>query len=798
MRTRRRFHAPLVMALGTLFVFCHATHRMPVLEAQSVVDAAVEDALSPSASASPSELDGGSVTGSTRPFASSEEEAGRWAPIGSVVEAAIAAGKMPGCVVVVGRHDDILFEHAYGSRSLLPERSPMTAETVFDLASLTKPVATATSIMILVDRGKIDLDARASTYVPELARLPPFTVRQLLIHTSGLPAGTPMSEWSPNRAEVIRHIAALHPKALPGERFEYSDVGFVVLQEIVNRTSGKELAAFAADEIFTPLGMKETGYLPGAELRLRAAPTEQRDGGFMQGEVHDPRAFALGGVAGHAGVFSTAHDLARYARAMLDKGALDGRSIFGPKTFERLIARHETSKGGRTLGWDLDSSFATHRSALLSPRAFGHGGYTGTAMWIDPEKDLYIIFLSNRVHPDGKGAVNPVVAEVATLAISAATVDAGVDVLRAESFERLRGARVGLVTNAAARAKDGTTTVDLLRSAPLTLAAVFTPEHGLGGDREGVIGDSTYAGIPVHSLYGEHFAPTATSLAGIDTLVFDLQDVGMRFYTYASTMKRAMKIAAEKKLRFVVLDRPNPIGGAEVQGPVLGSEPDADATKRGFVNYHALPLRHGMTMGELARLFMEDERLDLRLDVVRMGGWRRKDTFERTGLSWSAPSPNLRSIRSVMLYPAIGLLESTNVSVGRGTDTPFEVVAAPWMDSAAVVKRLAELAPAGVAFETTEVTPRSSVHANKRCKGIRIRVTDLSRFEPIRTALTIAAALHEVHKIEWDFEGLDKMLRYPPALSAIRDGKPLADVEATWSSGLAALKVRREKFLLYR
>ena len=777
---RRLLHGALVGTLGASLLYCHAARYEAVLPAP-VASVVAKETLVPSDAGSPV-------------AARIDEDAARWAPIDAVVRAAIEAGKMPGCVVVVGRHDDVLFERAYGSRALLPERTPMTADTVFDLASLTKPIATATSIMILVDRGKIDLEARASAYVPELAKLPPFTVRQLLLHTSGLPAATPLSDWTTDRAEVIRHIAGLTLKSLPGERFLYSDVGFVVLQEIVERVSGKELATFAAEEIFAPLGMKDTGYLPPPRIRARAAPTEERDGGFMIGEVHDPRAFALGGVAGHAGVFSTARDLSRYARAMLERGALDEHRLFSTKTFEQFIARHTTSKGGRALGWDIDSTFATHRSALFSAKAFGHGGYTGTAMWIDPERDLFLVFLSNRVHPDGKGAVNPLIAEIATLAVDAVEVKTGIDVLRAESFERLRGAKVGLVTNASAKAKDGTTTIDVLRAAPgVTVAAIFTPEHGMGGDREGKIADSAYEGLPIYSLYGERFSPTAESLAGIDTIVFDLQDVGMRFYTYASTMKRAMRMAAERHLRFVVLDRPNPIGGVDVQGPVL-----AESDVKGFVNHHALPLRHGMTMGELARLFAEDEHLDLRLDVVKARGWRRKDTFDRTGLAWTAPSPNLRSLRSVELYPAVGLLESTNVSVGRGTEMPFEIVAAPWMDGAAVAKKLNEAGIGGVVFEPIEITPKASIHAHKKCRGVHISVNDRARFEPVRTGIAIAVALREVHPTEWDFDQLDKMLRHPPAMDAIRAGKGLADIEATWAFDLGTFKERRERFLLYK
>lgn len=729
----------------------------------------------------------------------------RFAAVDAAIAAAIDAGKMPGCVLIVGRHDEVLLRKAYGSRALLPERVPMTLDTVFDLASLTKPIATSTSIMILAERGKIDLHAPASRYVPELARLPAFTIEQLLTHTSGLPAATPISDYA--LSTLDDHSATMKKlgeslegklKTQPGERFLYSDVGFIVLEEIVRRRSGMSLATFAKDEVFTPLGMVDTGYLPGPELRERAAPTEQRDGHFMQGDVHDPRAWAMGGVAGHAGLFSTADDLARYARAMLGKGALDGKRIVSEKTWDNWTARRETSSGGRALGWDKDSRFATHRSILLSPRAFGHGGFTGTVMWIDPGKDLYVVFLSNRVHPDGKGAVNPLVSELATLAIDASETKTGIDVLRAESFERLKGAHVGLVTNASARAKDGTSTLDLLRAASpatLTLSAIFSPEHGIQAAAEGKIADGTYHGVPVYSLYGDRASPTGKTLDGIDTLVFDLQDAGARFYTYASTMKLAMKVAAEKKLRFVVLDRPNPLGGAEVAGPVL--ERAALDGGGSFVNHHALPVRHGMTMGELARLFADDAQLDLRLDVVRMQGWERREYFDHTGLTWTSPSPNLRSVDEVVLYPAVGLLESTNLSVGRGTDTPFEVLGAPFIDGEALARNVRARGVPGLLVEEVTFTPKASPHQGKACHGLRLRVTDRARFAPVRAAVTIALALQELYPTEWDVDHVDRMLQSKPALEAIKAGKSLDTVVGTWSAGLAAFVKRREKFLLY-
>ena len=707
---------------------------------------------------------------------------------------------MPGCVVVVGRHDEVLLRKAYGSRALLPDRVPMTLDTVFDLASLTKPLATSTSIMILVERGKVDLRAPASRYVPELAKLPPFTIEQLLTHTSGLPAATPISDYASatptDHSAVMRVLGeslAGRLKAAPGERFLYSDVGFVVLEEIVRRRGGKDVATFTRDEIWMPLGMAETGYLPAATLRARAAPTEQRDGQFMIGDVHDPRAWAMGGVAGHAGVFSTADDLSRYARAMLGKGSLDGRRIVSERTFEAWTTRHDTSSGGRALGWDKDSRFASHRSTLLSPRAFGHGGFTGTVMWVDPGKDLYVVFLSNRVHPDGKGAVNPLVAELATLAIDASDVRTGIDVLRAESFERLAGAHIGLVTNSNARAKDGTSTLDALRAAPnVTLSAIFSPEHGIQAVAEGKIADGTYHGVPVYSLYGDRASPTGPTLDGIDTLVFDLQDAGARFYTYASTMKLAMKVAADKKLRFVVLDRPNPLGGIEVSGPVLET-----ARSGSFVNHHALPVRHGMTMGELAQLFADDDKLDVKLEVVRMQNWSRRQYFDHTGLAWVSPSPNLRSVEEVVLYPAVGLLESTNLSVGRGTNTPFEVLGAPFVDGEALARNVTTRGIPGLAVEPISFTPTASPHQGKACKGLRLRVTNRARFEPVRAAVTIALALQELHPSEWDLDHVDRMLQSKAALDGIRAGMSVDAIAATWSGPLASFVKKRERFLLY-
>jgi uncharacterized protein YbbC (DUF1343 family) len=387
--------------------------------------------------------------------------------------------------------------------------------------------------------------------------------------------------------------------------------------------------------------------------------------------------------------------------------------------------------------------------------------------------------------------VNPLVAELATLAIDASETKTGIDVLRAEAFERLKGAHVGLVTNASARAKDGTSTIDVLRGATnVTLSAIFSPEHGIQAVSEGKIADGTYRGVPVYSLYGDRASPTSTTLDGIDTLVFDLQDAGARFYTYASTMKLAMKVAAEKKLRFVVLDRPNPIGGTEVSGPVL-------ERSGSFVNHHALPVRHGMTMGELAKLFIDDDKLDVKLEVVRMQSWSRRQYFDQTGLTWVSPSPNLRSVEEVVLYPALGLLESTNLSVGRGTDTPFEIVGAPFIDGDALAKNVSARGIPGVAVEAVTFTPKASPYQGKACKGLKLRVTDRARFEPVRTAITLALAIQELHPSDWEVDHFDRMLQSKTALDALKARKSVDDIAATWSGPLATFLKKRERFLLY-
>ncbi len=652
------------------------------------------------------------------------------AAIDAAVAEAIASQSVPGGVVLVGRHDRVLFRRAYGFRELEPDRAPTTVDTVFDLASLTKPIATATSIMVLVERGAVGLDDPLGTYVPECKKEGKggITLRHLLLHVSGLPADIAKEDFAHGRAEAIRRICNVSLRGTPGVASIYSDLGFVLLEEVVRRVTSRELSVFADEAIFAPLGMRDTGFLPADALRQRVAWTEFVDGSWRAGVVHDPRAFLLGGVAGHAGLFSTADDLALYARAILGGGEVDGKRILSPRSVASMIAPYDVAGSIRALGWNVQSQW---RGEGLSPTAIGHFGFTGTALWIDPDKDLFVAVLTNRVHPDGKGDAKPLVARINTLVAQAigppvgrveccdgtGGVRTGIDVLRDEGFERLRGQRVGLITNLSGRARDGTaSTVDLLLTVPgVRLTALFTPEHGLDAAHDGSVasGRDPRTGLTVYSLYGDALSPSADSLAAIDTLVFDVQDVGTRFFTYASTMRRAMAAARDHDVRFVVLDRPNPIDGIDVAGPVLVPASSS------FVNYHSLPIRHGMTVGELATLLNADDHLGVALSVVTMRGWRRAAYGDETGLPWVNPSPNLRSVDEAVLYPAVGLLEATNLSVGRGTEAPFERVGAPWIVGGALVSALTADGLAGVDFAPEIFTPRSDRYAGQSCGGIQ-------------------------------------------------------------------------------
>lgn len=370
----------------------------------------------------------------------------------------------------------------------------------------------------------------------------------------------------------------------------------------------------------------------------------------------------------------------------------------------------------------------------------------------------------------------------------------GIDLLVGQGFAELQGQRVGLITNHTGLDTYGMATADLLHVAPeIRLEALFGPEHGIRGALDEHVPDGTdeATGLPVYSLYGARTRPTTEQLAGLDTLVFDIQDIGVRFYTYISTLMHCMEAAAEAGLRFVVLDRPNPIGGVQTEGPI------ADADRLDFIACHPIPIRHGLTVGELARLFAGEKKLDLDLRIVKIEGWRREDLWDATELTWINPSPNMRSLTEALLYPGIGLLEFTNVSVGRGTDTPFEVVGAPWIAERELAAYLNAQELPGVRFVPIRFTPTSRVHEGSRCGGINLLITHRDAFVPVQTGLAVASALQTLFPESWEPARYDRLLMNRAAFAAFRAGTPTAELIASWQEGLAEFDRRCAPYRLY-
>jgi uncharacterized protein YbbC (DUF1343 family)/CubicO group peptidase (beta-lactamase class C family) len=727
--------------------------------------------------------------------------------IHAAVTSAIESNELPGAVVLVQQQDRVLIHRAFGQRAVEPQKEAMTADTVFDLASLTKPVATATSIYILLEQGKLRLDDPVAKHWPEFAAhgKDKITLEMCLLHTTGLTADNALKDYDDGPAKAFERVAALKLEAEPGTRFRYSDVGFIVLGRIVEKLSGMPLYEFAAQTIFQPLGMKDTGFRRIGQKHSasaeRCAPTTKLGDQWLRGIVHDPRAYRLGGVAGHAGLFSTADDLACYCRMILNGGELNGKRILKPETVRLFTEGVQIPKAVRSRGWDVDSSFSANRGTLFPKgKSFGHTGFTGTSLWLDPGSNSFVIFLSNRVHPNEKGNVTKLRGIIATHAaelIRLKPVEAlatGIDVLVAEKFARLKGKRVGLVTNHTGRDREGRATIDLLHAAEgVKLVALFSPEHGIRGAVDQKVGDSRdeKTGLPIYSLYGQRTKPDAKSLEGLDVLVYDIQDIGCRFYTYTSTLGHVMEAAAEHKKKLLVLDRPNPIGGVLVEGPVR------DDGRESFVGWHSLPIRHGMTIGELAMMFKAERKIDVDLEVVQMTGWRRDMLYDQTGLEWVNPSPNMRSLTAALLYPGVGLLETTNISVGRGTERPFEWIGAPWLDGKKLAAALRNRDVPGVRFVPRSDTPASSVHAKKLCGGVVIFVDDWSKLQPVRLGLAIALELKRTHANDWQSDRFDRLLIHKATFDAVVAGKELPEIESSWVAGLNRFAVERQRRLLY-
>ena len=757
--------------------------------------------------------------------------AAKLAEIDAAIRDAIGRKATPGAVFWLERNGSN-YHRAYGQRAILPDAEPMTEETIFDAASLTKSLATAPSVLLLVERGQVRLEAPLKTYLPAFTGngRDAITVRHLLTHTSGLRPGIPLRpEWSGYEGGIERALAET-PTSPPDTRFRYSDVNFILLGELVRRVGNESLDVFAARNFYRPLGMTNTGFLPDAALRPRIAPTTEENGTYFRGVVHDPTARRMGGVAGHAGLFTTTADVARFARMLLAGGSVDGGRVLKPETV-RLMTTVQTppvlTDARRGLGWDIDSPYAGPRGEHFPIGSYGHTGWTGTSLWIDPFSGTFVILMSNRNHPTEDGNILPLRRQLGTLAAEAiegfnfagvpgslprqtppaakpsssgATAGAGagdvrngIDVLAAQGFAPLKKKKVGLITNHTGIDRDRHPTIDLLRAAPeVELKALFSPEHGIRGELDEKIPDGVDAktGLPVYSLYGETRQPSPEQLAGLDALVFDIQDIGCRFYTYIATMGLCLEAAARQQIEFFVLDRVNPIGGSELEGPVYRG------TTNHFVAFHSLPLRHGMTVGELARMFNAERGWKARLTVIPVEGWRRGQWLDETGLPWTNPSPNMRNLTEAILYPGVGLLESA-VSVGRGTDTPFEVVGAPYVNDVRLAAELNRAGIPGIRFVPVRFTPRASTFKDQPCGGVYLLLTDRESCPVVDVGIVLASTLQRLHPNEFALNKLAPLLQHPATVEAIRKGKPLIEIQALWATDLGEFFARRGPFLLY-
>jgi SSS family transporter len=910
------------------------------------------EAQSPGAPFSAHRAMGGETQTSTQPAAHPD-----FTTASDLINDAITNHHLPGAVLLIGHSGRVVFEHAYGDRKLAGEPglngrpSPaerMTENTIFDMASLSKCLSTATAIMQLYEQNKLTFDEPVEQLLPafnpdhdsERAKV---SVRMLLTHTSGEPADVNLKDpWGlakPDKAEGIQRALTTPLQSAPAAVFRYSDINFILLGDIVETLSGDPLDVYAQEHIFKPFGMTETRYLPVAKacgphriigaaiawapaprghmhyacpagdwntsLLSRIAPTTHDDESkpdpranphfdmLTRGTVHDPTTRRMGGVAGHAGVFSTAHDISLFAQALLDRladrpsnfplkqstlllmtmpeqpGAYAGQLtlantaeqsaiVNGEKGAAPLLAPRYPAIHGQDLrgyGWDIDTAFSKPRGLLFPIGSFGHTGFTGTSLWMDPGSDTYVVLLANAVHPRGNTPISNLRGEVATAVAQALQLytdrpssDAasspdpsqsqtltGIDVLESDHFAELTALaaqhnntlHLGILTNQSGIDAHSRRTIDILATdlpkilPNSKLTTIFSPEHGIFGAHD----TTSFApetdpttGLRVTSIFGPHDAdkrPSHEQLANLDAVIIDLQDAGVRTYTYEAVTGYFLEAAAREQrdfhhtLNIIVLDRPNPIGGLAVEGPVSDPGPGA------YIDYTQVPLRHGMTLGELARFYNATKHIDAPLTVVAMQHWTRPEFYDQTGLPWVNPSPNLHNLTATILLPALTLLEPTNVAVGRGTPTPFELFGAglppkdkttgaqppAWFHAADVASALTARHIPGVTFAATTATvDNDPIHPyhGQTIEAVRITVTDRNALDSPELDVEILSALHKLYPEQFRLDRTASYIANAATLAAITRGDDPRSIAATWQPALTDYKNAREQYLLYK
>jgi len=753
-----------------------------------------------------------------------------------IVQDAISKGSTPGAVVLVGHNGAFVYRKAFGHLTTAANAEPMTPETIFDLGALTEVVATTTCVMRLEQLGQIKLNDPVAKYIPDFAQngKDDITIRMLLTHYSGLPADLDLKEAWSGADEGYNRVNAARLTNAPGSTFLYSDVSFVVLGELVQKVSGMPLDQYAQTYVFGPLGMTNTRFNPPKEWQSRIAPTQRDEhtGLTLRGTVHDPTARQMNGIAGNAGLFSNADDLAKFAQAMLNGGA----GVLSPLSIEKMTTPQQPANlpSVRGLGWDIDSPFSSNRGELLPVGSFGHTSFTGTSIWIDPTTNTYIILLTNSVQLK-TGSVIALRTEIANAVAAALQLEPsqqeklrlaritgynetqmaarrvvvrngkvlnGIDVLEERQFEPLKPAgvtkpRIGLVTNQTGIDTLGRRTIDVLAQAPgLQLTAIFAPEHGLTGADTNTTGNTKdgATGVMVYNVWGDTDAkrhPPLDVLRNLDVLVFDLQDTGARFSSDVMTLGYFLDAAAKLKKPIVVLDRPNPLTGAYVQGPM------SDVGAESVSNYFPLPIRHGMTIGELAKLFNDEKHFDADLTVIPMRGWLRGDWFDSTGIIWVNPAPDIRNLDEDLLYPGVALLEATNISVGRGTDMPFQLIGSPYFLPKELAAYLNGRNIGGVRFLPVSFTPAAGPYARRECFGVSILVTNREQLDAPALGLELAAALHKLYPLGYDLGHVGTVLANKADTAALQAGEDPNRMRENDADKLQQFMDLRAKYLLY-
>ncbi len=754
------------------------------------------------------------------------------AALDNVVKDAIAAGNTPGAVLLVGHNGAFVYRKAFGHLTTAAHAETMMPDTVFDLGALTEVVATTTCIMRLEQLGQIKLNDPVAKYIPDFGQSGKenVTIRMLLTHYSGLAADLDLKESWNGTEEGYSRVNAAKLVSAPGSTFIYSDVGFVVLGELVQKVSGMPLEQYAQTYVFAPLGMTSTRFNPPAAWQPRIAPSQRDEhtGLTLRGTVHDPTARQMNGVAGNAGLFSTADDLAKFAQAMLNGGA----GVLSPLSVEKMSTPQQPANmpSVRGLGWDIDSPFSSNRGELLPVGSFGHTGFTGTSLWIDPTTNTYIILLTNSLQLK-TGSVIGLRTEVATAVAAALQLEPsqqqklrlaritgynetqmaarrivvrngnvlnGIDVLEERQFEPLKlpnvtKPRIGLVTNQTGIDAKGRRTIDVLARAPgVQLSAIFAPEHGLLGNDSASAKDGA-TGVPMYSVWGDTDAkrrPSPELLRNLDILVFDLQDTGVRFSSYETTLGYFLEAAAKLKKPIIVLDRPNPLTGAYVQGPISDAQESP-------LNYYPLPVRHGMTLGELGKMFNEEKHLDADLTVIPMRGWLRGDWFDSAGALWVNPAPEIHNLDEAALYPGVALIEATNISIGRGTDMPFQLIGSPYFLPKELASYLNARNIGGVRFLPTAFTPTAGPYARRECFGVSILVTNREQLDAPQLGLELAAALHKLYPLGYDLAHVNTLLWNKADFAALQAGEDPNRIRDSDGDKLEQFMLLRSKYLLY-